>query len=60
MKAATRIVLALLVMATAAIALSIAAQADDDSDPTPNPALEEFIPSEKLPADSAVSFPVDI
>jgi hypothetical protein len=24
------------------------------------PALEEFVPSEELPADSAVSFPVDI
>jgi hypothetical protein len=25
-----------------------------------DPALEEFVPSEELPADSAVSFPVDI
>jgi hypothetical protein len=25
-----------------------------------DPALEEFIPSEKLPADSSISFPVDI
>jgi hypothetical protein len=25
-----------------------------------DPGLEEFIPSEKLPADSSISFPVDI
>jgi len=25
-----------------------------------DPVLEEFIPSEKLPADSSISFPVDI
>jgi hypothetical protein len=31
-----------------------AAQAEEDE------ALEEFVPSEKIPADSAISFPVDI
>jgi hypothetical protein len=28
--------------------------------PTPDPAVEDFVPSEELPADSAISFPVDI
>ena len=28
--------------------------------PTPRPELEEFVPSEKVKADDAVSFPVDI
>jgi len=28
--------------------------------PQPTPDLEEFIPTEELPADSAVAFPVDI
>jgi hypothetical protein len=58
MKKNTLIVLVLIVLATAAIAYAVAAQSE--STPTPDPALEEFIPTEKLPADSAISFPVDI
>jgi hypothetical protein len=27
---------------------------------TPGPELEEFVPTEKVPADEAVAFPVDI
>ncbi len=29
-------------------------------EPKPEPKDEDFIPSEKVPADSAISFPVDI
>jgi len=28
--------------------------------PAPGPDLEEFVPTEKVPADEAVAFPVDI
>jgi hypothetical protein len=46
------------------IALGTLAAAGDQpkTKPTasPGPQLEEFVPSEKVPADRAVSFPVDI
>ena len=37
--------------------LPVAAQTETDPEPE---APETFVPSEKLPADSAISFPVDI
>ena len=41
-----------------------AARPGQEATPTPTPApeeqLEEFVPTEKLPADQAVAFPVDI
>ena len=61
MKLLTRIVLVVVFLATAALAVAIAAQREDpERSPTPDPMLEEFIPTEKLPAGSAISFPVDI
>jgi hypothetical protein len=54
----TRIMLLAVVLAGAALAYGLAAQ--EEKTPTPDPMLEEFIPTEKLPADSAISFPVDI
>jgi hypothetical protein len=59
LKNTTRIVLVALVIVGAALAYAIGAQGEKPT-PTPDPALEEFIPTEKLPADSAVSFPVNI
>ena len=53
----TWIVLALLVVAAAAAAGWLFAAA---AQPPRIEELEEFVPSEELPADSAVSFPVDI
>lgn len=44
-------------------ALILVASGDEITTPssaTPDPGLEEFLPSERLPADSAISFPVDI
>jgi len=38
------------------VAVSIAAASSDSTDTR----LEEFIPTEKVPADHAISFPVDI
>ena len=61
MKNVMRIVLVVVVLAGAALAYGIAAQQEDpQASPTPDPMFEEFIPTEKLPADSAISFPVDI
>jgi hypothetical protein len=46
------------------VALATLAAAGDQAPPRATPApgsqLEEFVPSEKVPADEAVSFPVDI
>ena len=59
-----RILLRLIVLGLLLIALAmsrdsapIAAQAESETEEEP---LETFVPTEKLPADSAVSFPVDI
>ena len=69
MKLASRIVLAVLALAglagPAPAARSWAATQEAPPAASPGPApgqdpLEEFIPREKVPADSAVSFPVDI
>jgi len=35
-------------------------QTKPEPEPEPAPEDEDFIPSEKVPADSAISFPVDI
>ena len=47
-----------LLLALAALALPNAPLAAQDGDPVEAP--EAFVPSERLPVDSAVSFPVDI
>ena len=69
MKLASRIVLAVLALAglagpAPAARPSVATQeAPSTASPGPAPTqdpLEEFVPREKVPADSAVSFPVDI
>ena len=48
MKNTTRIVLVVLVLAAAALTYALGAQGEKTT-PTPDPALEEFIPTEKLP-----------
>ena len=60
-KRAVLAVLCTIMLAAAAVAAVVAA-ADQSAQSTgePEPALEEFEPSEELPADSAISFPVDI
>jgi len=51
----------LLVAAAAAIAIVGPGISSVTASPQQRePALEEFVPSEKLPSDSAVAFPVDI
>ena len=35
-------------------------QAEEGSDDDPGPPLDTFVPTKRLPADSAISFPVDI
>ena len=49
-----KVLLVFLLMA--GVAVSIAAASSDSTDTR----LEEFIPTEKAPADHAISFPVDI
>ena len=49
----------LLLAATLAVVVG-APDSSAQSTTEPAPALEDFEPSEELPADSAVSFPVDI
>ena len=48
------LVLAVSVLAAAGWISAVSAQEE------PEPALEEFVPTERLPSDSAISFPVDI
>jgi len=58
----TKIALIILLVAAAA-AIAIVGPGTSPVTASPQqtePALEEFIPSEKLPSDSAVAFPVDI
>jgi hypothetical protein len=43
-----------------AAAVTAAVQTTAQPGPDTEPELEEFVPSEELPADSAISFPVDI
>ena len=54
-------VLVLVLLSAAVIGLVTAAE-DETATATPQaePALEKFEPSEELPADSAISLPVDI
>jgi hypothetical protein len=50
-----------MVLAAAALAAVVAApDSSAQSTGEPAPVLEDFEPSEELPADSAISFPVDI
>ena len=54
-----------LLLITAAILLALvwyfdgSRHAAAQQSPTPDPAVEDFVPSEQLPTDSAISFPVD-
>lgn len=50
---------AFLVLAALFLRHSPASGADDEPIPAPAP-QGEFVPTEKLPADAAISFPVDI
>jgi hypothetical protein len=52
------LLLGLLALGTLAIAGDQAAT--PKATPTPGPQLEQFVPSEKVPADHAVAFPVNI
>jgi hypothetical protein len=54
-----RVILYALLAATVAAGALLASSAQE-SKPKEEPALEEFEPTEKVPADSSVSFPVDI
>jgi len=55
------VALGALVLLVAALAAVVAApDSSAQSTGEPAPALEDFEPSEELPADSAISFPVDI
>jgi hypothetical protein len=53
-------VLVLLTLVAAAASWLTASAAPEPDAPQTEPELEEFVPSEELPADSAISFPVDI
>ena len=35
-------------------------QTEPEPEPQPKPVEDDFLPTEKVPADSAISFPVDI
>jgi ABC-type oligopeptide transport system substrate-binding subunit len=61
MKRVVLVVLCAMVLAVAALA-TVGAAPDSSAQSTgePAPVLEDFEPSEELPADSAISFPVDI
>ena len=54
---ASKLSLLLLLLALALLGPATPAQGPQDAE---EQELETFVPSEKLPADSAVSFPVDI
>ena len=51
-----------LVASSAIVASSLAGTAapPQQESPEPEPEDEDFVPTEKVPADSAISFPVDI
>jgi hypothetical protein len=66
-RTSSRITLGALALALAAIATLLilgsppaSIAAPDNGGGAPEGELEEFVPSEELPADSAVAFPVDI
>ena len=59
------IILSLVLFAAAVLVMSFlssgtGAVQEDSQDPAPEEEFEEFIPSEEIGADNAVSFPVDI
>ena len=60
MKKAIRLVLLILLLAVCALSLPGPRLAAEASAATQEQGPEAFVPTEKLPADSAVSFPVDI
>jgi len=56
------IVIAALVIAAGLVAAAVSGATSGDS-PSPGaqgPSEDDFVPSEELPADSAIAFPVDI
>ena len=54
-------VIAALVIAAGLVAVAVSAVAVDPAAPPPETSSEyDFVPSEEIPADSAISFPVDI
>lgn len=61
MKGIVLVLLGLLALAVVAVA-AVVSTPDTSAQSTAEPpqVLQEFEPSEKLPADSAISFPVDI
>ena len=61
MKRVVLVVICALVLAVAVLAtVGAAPESSAQSTGEPAPVLEDFEPSEELPADSAISFPVDI
>jgi hypothetical protein len=60
MKRKILVLLGTLLVAGTVLALVSAAQSSPQSTEEPEPVLEDFEPSEDLPADSAISLPVDI
>ncbi len=54
------LVAALLLLSGAGRTVGAAAPAAGESQAPATGELEEFVPSERVPADSAISFPVDI
>ena len=61
MKRVVLVVLCAVVLMAVALAVLVAApESSAQSTGDQVPALEDFEPSEELPADSAISFPVDI
>ena len=53
-------IVAILTVTAAAVVLGIGAVGAFAGPQQEEPELEEFVPTEQLPADSAVAFPVDI
>lgn len=57
----TRLALGVVLVVAGLLTVAVVAERRATAQQQPSdPALEEFIPSEKLPADSSISFPVDI
>jgi len=54
------IVIAALLAAAAVVVAAAASARGPAPDPAQDANEEDFVPSERLPADSAISFPVDI
>jgi hypothetical protein len=56
----TRLAIGAVLVIAVVLAVAAVAERHATAQQQSDPALEEFIPSEKLPADSSISFPVDI